>query len=262
MRRILLTIAIVASVASAAAQEYESTPADPGRASSSYARGAVDPVANRVLLMPTGSLVSRSRLYIGNVGLLGLASGYTPSEYMQINAGAFYSPTTSFPSFATAGVKVQVIKPDDWFHGLSAGADFGFLYTGNRFDYRGSIQSYTLATSVGNDEFEGHFATVAYPYSTYDKGRLDVRFMLQSGVTIPFDNQTGERGMKAMAEFWAGGRSFNSMRTIFAAAGIRNYSWNFTWELGIATGPRCYGNCTDNDLVIYPFPFGGVTLFL
>ena len=212
-------------------------------------------------MMSTGDIIAPDRIYVGTLAPLGLQAGWAPNSFMQLTVSGIYSPFTNFLSYVTSGVKVRVAAPDGYFRGLSVGADFGLLYGRQKPAYRGAVQSYNMAMSVGSRELAGHVNLIGFPYGTNDTGMAAITWLLQTGVSVDLPSDPGSRGLKGIAEIWTGGDHPRDIHITFITAGVRSYDARFVWELALAMGPPCFGTCNQQGLRLYPFPFAAVTFF-
>ena len=211
--------------------------------------------------MSTGRIIAPGHFQAGTMGPLGVRGSYAPSTFMEMDVGGLYSPFPEYFSYATGGVKVQVLGQHGWFGGLAAGADFGLLYGRGDQNYRGSLMAYNVATSLGDGSTMLHLNATALPYGTTDTATLNVEYLLQAGLSVPF-LETSDRGYKAVLEYTAGGRTFGDMHGVFAAAGVRSSGRRFVWEAGLVLGPRCFGDCADSGMMLYKIPYLSVMFVL
>lgn len=219
-----------------------------------FAQRSDDPVASRLFVMPTGQINRAGQALIGTMGPLGPRVSYAASTFVQLDAGGFYSPFPQFFSYATGGVKVQALRPVGLFGGLAVGADFGLMYGRGGRAYRGSLMAYNVATSFGNDDAMLHLNATSLPYGTTDTTTLDVKYLVQAGLTVPIIRGP-EMGLGAMVEYTAGGHGLRDAHNVLAALGARGHIRQFIWEAGLMLGPRCFGDCADVGIELYKIPY-------
>lgn len=224
----------------------------------SWIAKAVDPIANRLFLMPTGRIIKPEQPIVGTLGPTGAQGFYAPSKFMQLHLGGFYSPTNDYFSYITSGMKIQAYGPHGLFQGLAVGADFGLLYSRKAPYYRGAVMSYNVATSFGNSDMMVHLNATGLPYGTTDTATLNVRYLLQGGLSVPLYADANQ-GFKAIAEVTGGGVGARDMHFVFAAGGLRWFTGNFVGELGVAAGPKCFGDCADKGMMVYKIPYINLT---
>lgn len=224
-------------------QSPDSTTADSASASTT----ATDPASHRLFWMSTGAIAKQGTFSIGVFEFLVAQTGYTPTDFLQLNASATWFGYWSF------GSKFQIVRPASIFRGLSFSADVGF-YPRERYSTaeRDHLTSLTLASSAGSEHVQAHGA-VMHLISQPGAGTGGEQTWAQFGLSM--NSAEGGSGIKFIGEVWVTRGDAGGFVVGGVLAGIRYYGRIFVGELAGFAGPNIAPHGGSSDLFLYPFPY-------
>ncbi len=205
--------------------------------------------------MSTGKISQPRRVSIGLFEFIVLQGGYTPTDFLQLNASATFG-------YWSLGTKIQLLGETGAFHGLSIGGDLGFMPDPNTQSWtQATVRWFNIASSFGSEQVEGHINFVGSGFGPVFPS------IIQIGVSTTIIKEP-TNGAKLMVESWyIKNEHENKIDAVLLVAGIRAYGNSFVGEIAFMAGPSLSfdvggGSSSPSRFEVYPIPYFSLMWFI
>jgi hypothetical protein len=206
--------------------------------------------------MSTGQLMPKGTTSISSTELFLYQLCYSTKENVQLNI------TSSFPfsrgvKYLSIGGRVIILQPDDFFQGLSTGAEYGYFY-GTSNVTSPQIGFINLATSIGSKSMKFHIGLL---HSYYESDVVTKKFptFIQLGYELLIYKNDEGSGTKFIAETFLS-RTKNGVFPPLPMIGLRFFDKNSSGEIGWPFRP-CFLALYENSNYLWVIPYFNFSLY-